>query len=82
VAIAPFDEEVEPGVDVDVDDGAVDAGATAAEPAADAEGATDAEEPEPVVLLEPGVAAMAAAWNAAKVLFAVGLTAKTMPASQ
>jgi len=44
-------------------------------------------EPEPVVLDEPaGVPladdALAAAWNASKVLFAVGLTAKTMPCSQ
>lgn len=77
MAIAPFDEAVEPDVDVGVDDDAA-----APEPAADAEGATDVEEPEPVVLLEPAVAAWAAAWNAAKVLFAVGLMAKTMPASQ
>lgn len=44
-------------------------------------------EPEPVVLDEPeGVPseddALAAAWNASKVLFAVGLMAKTMPCSQ
>lgn len=41
-------------------------------------------EPEPVELVEPeGVPsadeALAAAWNASKVLFAVGLMAKTMP---
>jgi len=41
-------------------------------------------EPEPVELVEPeGVPsaddALAAAWNASKLLFAVGLTAKTMP---
>jgi hypothetical protein len=44
-------------------------------------------EPEPVVLeVEAGVPsaddALAAAWNAAKDLFAVGLMAKTMPCSQ
>jgi len=44
-------------------------------------------EPEPVVLDEPaGVPsaddALAAAWNASKLLFAVGLTAKTIPCSQ
>jgi hypothetical protein len=44
-------------------------------------------EPDPVVLDEPeGVPladdALAAAWNASKVLFAVGLMAKTMPCSQ
>lgn len=44
-------------------------------------------EPEPVELDEPaGVPsaddALAAAWNASKVLFAVGLMAKTIPCSQ
>jgi len=44
-------------------------------------------DPEPVVLeVEAGVPsaddALAAAWNASKDLFAVGLMAKTMPCSQ
>jgi len=44
-------------------------------------------EPEPVVFdVEAGVPladdALAAAWNASKVLFAVGLMAKTMPCPQ
>jgi len=43
-------------------------------------------EPEPDDELEAGVPsddeALAAAWNASKLLFAVGLMAKTMPCSQ
>jgi hypothetical protein len=59
-----FDEDVEEGDELLADD--------------------DDPEPEPVVLeVEDGVPsaddALAAAWNASKVLFAVGLIAKTMP---
>jgi hypothetical protein len=77
--MAPFDfDEVVADVDgaAEADDGATDA-------AEDEE--TEPElEPVPVVLVEEagvpsGADAMAAAWNAAKVLLAVGLMAKTMP---
>jgi hypothetical protein len=74
--MAPFDEEVE------LDDGAADADEGVADPegAIDAEGDA-AEEPEAggAPLAED---ALAVAWNAAKLLFAVGFMAKTMPVSQ
>lgn len=45
-----------------------------------------AEDPEPVEEFEGGVPsaedALAVAWNASKLLFAVGLMAKTIPCSQ
>jgi hypothetical protein len=73
-ATAPLD------FDVEVEEGVL--------PDADPELEPDPDpEPEPVELVEfEGVPsaddALAAAWNASKVLFAVGLIAKTMPCSQ
>ena len=67
-------------LDEELDDGAADAdeGAVVVEAAADAEA---------LVLAEAGGAplgdeALAVAWNVAKLLFAVGLMAKTIPLSQ
>jgi len=61
---------------LDVDEEVADAALPDADPEA-AEGEPD----EPVVFdgVPSGDDALAAAWNASKVLFAEGLTAKTMP---
>ena len=66
--------------DVDVEDGEEDAPEpVAVDPVPVPEEPEDADG-EAEVLVVPD--ALAAAWNAAKVLFAVGLTAKTMPLIQ
>jgi hypothetical protein len=63
--------------DVDVEDGEEDA----PEPVAvDPVPVPEDADGEAEVLVVPD--ALAAAWNAAKVIFAVGLTAKTMPLIQ
>ena len=76
-------------VDVDVEDGEEAAVPADPVPAVDAVPALDAEPEVPIVaeVADGGaevvaLVALAAAWNAAKVLFAVGLMAKTMPAWQ
>jgi hypothetical protein len=69
---------------LDFDDEEEEGALPVADPALEAE-----LEPDPELELEPGVPdvpladeALAAAWNASKDLFCVGLMAKTMPSSQ